>query len=136
MQWLEGFSVNVPEMAREGLLVGRASVNPSVTSSSARWMPNSTLPIFRPTSGIFTKQYPSVESDGSDEANLRRILWSQEIHAQNTAALLDLLKKHRDFGSAVCDIAYELYLSDRQILDDMEQKLLCCLLPCARRFCR
>jgi hypothetical protein len=96
-------------------------------------MPHSTLPIFRPTSGIFTKKYPSVENDGSDEANHGRgTSWSQKINAQNTPALLDLVKKHRDFGSAVCVIAYELYLSDRQYLDDNDTEivvLLCCNRP-------
>jgi hypothetical protein len=44
-----------------------------------------------------------------DEANHRRgVSWPQKMYAQNMSALLDLFKRHRDFGSAVCDIAYGL----------------------------
>lgn len=60
-----------------------------------------------------------------DEANHQRgMSWLQKIYGQNTPALLDLFKKHRDFGSALCDIAYGLCLSDRQILDDMDTEIV------------
>lgn len=48
-----------------------------------------------------------------DQNHERGMSWLQKIYAQNTPALLEQFKKHRDFGSAVCDIAYGLYLPDR-----------------------
>lgn len=60
-----------------------------------------------------------------DEANHQRgVSWLQKMYAQNTPALLDLFKRHRDFGSAVRDIAYGLCLSDRQILDDVDTEIV------------
>ncbi|GLI72903.1 hypothetical protein PoHVEF18_001087 [Penicillium ochrochloron] len=60
-----------------------------------------------------------------DEANHQRgVSWLQKMYAQNMPALLDLFKRHRDFGSAVCDIAYGLCLSDRQILDDVDTEIV------------
>lgn len=60
-----------------------------------------------------------------DDANHHRgMAWLQKIYAQNTPALLDMFRKHRDFGSAVCDIAYGLCLSDRQILDDLDTEII------------
>lgn len=34
------------------------------------------------------------------------------------------VKRHYDFGSAVCDIAYGLCLSEKQILDDVDTEIV------------
>ncbi|KAJ5492905.1 hypothetical protein N7539_001651 [Penicillium diatomitis] len=50
--------------------------------------------------------------------------WLEKIYAQNTPGLLKLFRKHQDFANALCDISYGLYLSDRQILDDVDTELI------------
>lgn len=37
---------------------------------------------------------------------------------------MDLFKRHHDFGSAVCEIAYGLCLSEKQILDDVDTEIV------------
>ncbi|KAI2792802.1 hypothetical protein POX_b02845 [Penicillium oxalicum] len=58
------------------------------------------------------------------ENHARGIDWLQKVYAQNTPALLQMFRKHRDFADALSDIAYGLYLSDRQILDDVDTELI------------
>ncbi|KAJ5692904.1 hypothetical protein N7462_002327 [Penicillium macrosclerotiorum] len=54
----------------------------------------------------------------------RGMSWLQKIYAQNTEALFDLFKRHRDFGFIVSEVAYGLHLSDRQELGDIETELV------------
>ena len=49
--------------------------------------------------------------------------WLHTIYAQNTSALFDLFKRHRDRGFWVGEIAYGLHLSDRQVLDDVDTQM-------------
>lgn len=56
--------------------------------------------------------------------HLRGMTWLKQVYAHNTTALLDLFQNHRDFGFWVCDMAYGLLLSDRQVLDDVDTELI------------
>lgn len=60
-----------------------------------------------------------------DKANHDRAMgWLRRIYAQNTEALFDLFKRHRDWGFWVAEIAYGLHLSDRQVLDDIDTEIV------------
>lgn len=76
---------------------------------------------------------PEGDDDGSfsrqgwqcDEDNhTRGMTWLTRLYAQNTAALFELFRRHRDFGFWVADIAYGLHLSDHNILDDVDTEMV------------
>jgi len=74
-----------------------------------------------------TEEEQSFTRDGwqCDEANhARGMNWLDTIYAQNTTALFDLFKRHRDWGFWVVEIAYALHLSDRQFLDDVDTEMV------------
>ncbi|KAK7992103.1 hypothetical protein PG996_012882 [Apiospora saccharicola] len=55
-----------------------------------------------------------------DEANLQRGLgWMRKIYTGDTDSTIALFDDHRDFAWLSQNITYGLYLSDRQVLDDL-----------------
>ncbi|PKS06158.1 hypothetical protein jhhlp_007475 [Lomentospora prolificans] len=55
-----------------------------------------------------------------DEANLERGMgWLRKIYTRDTDDTLDIFNAHKDFGWITRNITYGLYLSDRQVLDDL-----------------
>lgn len=60
-----------------------------------------------------------------DDANLERGTgWLRRIYAGNTDSTLDLFRDHRDFAWVSRHITYGLFLSDRQVLDDLDTELV------------
>lgn len=60
-----------------------------------------------------------------DQANHERgVEWLRKIYTHNVESTLDLFKAHQDFRWISTEITYGLYLSDRQILDDLDTELL------------
>lgn len=56
-----------------------------------------------------------------DEANLKRGMdWLQKIYTGNTTSTLSLFDDHKDFAWVSKNITYGLFLSDRQVLDDLD----------------
>ncbi|OQD64005.1 hypothetical protein PENPOL_c008G01832 [Penicillium polonicum] len=60
-----------------------------------------------------------------DEANHERGTgWLQKLYARNTTGTLDLFDAHKDFSWLSKEITYGLFLSDRQVLDDLDTQLV------------
>ncbi|VUC27334.1 unnamed protein product [Clonostachys rosea] len=60
-----------------------------------------------------------------DEANLERGMdWLGKIYTRNAGSTLALFDDHKDFAWISKHITYGLYLSDRQVLDDVETELV------------
>ncbi|KAJ6102740.1 hypothetical protein N7486_005167 [Penicillium sp. IBT 16267x] len=60
-----------------------------------------------------------------DEASHQRGMeWIQKLYARNTDETLNLFAAHKDFKWLSEEITYGLYLSDRQILDDVDTQLV------------
>ncbi|KAM0331276.1 hypothetical protein ACHAQA_002946 [Verticillium albo-atrum] len=60
-----------------------------------------------------------------DEANLRRGQdWMGKLYTRDTGSTLDLFKDHKDFAWVSQHITYGLYLSDRQVLDDLDTEMV------------
>lgn len=60
-----------------------------------------------------------------DEANLQRGRdWMGKLYTRDTGSTLDLFKDHRDFAWISENITYGLYLSDRQVLDDLDTEMV------------
>ena len=60
-----------------------------------------------------------------DQANHDRgTAWLQKLYARNTGGTLDLFSAHRDFAWVSEEITYGLFLSDRQVLDDVDTQLV------------
>ncbi|KAF9893215.1 hypothetical protein FE257_011638 [Aspergillus nanangensis] len=72
------------------------------------------------------KDYTFTRRDWcNDGANHDRAMgWFQKLYEQNTAGTLDLFAAHKDFSWLSQDIAYGLFLSDRQVLDDVDTELV------------
>ncbi|KAI9928154.1 hypothetical protein MW887_002187 [Aspergillus wentii] len=72
------------------------------------------------------KDYSATRKDWQcDEANHERgTNWLQKLYAGNTAATLDLFRAHKDFAWLSTEITYGLYLSDRQVLDDVDTQMV------------
>jgi hypothetical protein len=69
----------------------------------------------------------SFTRDGwaNDAANRERGLgWLEKLYARNTSGTLDLFAAHRDFAWLSTDITYGLFLSDRQVLDDVDTQMV------------
>ncbi|KAJ5629771.1 hypothetical protein N7528_003428 [Penicillium herquei] len=61
----------------------------------------------------------------SDEANHERgSAWMQKLYSRNTGGTLNLFAAHQDFKWLSEEITYGLYLSDRQVLDDVDTQLV------------
>ena len=60
-----------------------------------------------------------------DQANYDRGMdWLQKVYTKNLNFNLNLFNAHKDFDWISKNITYGLYLSDRQILDDIETELV------------
>lgn len=61
----------------------------------------------------------------SDSANHERgVNWFQKLYSRNSGGTLDLFAAHKDFAWLSTEITYGLYLSDRQVLDDLDTQLV------------
>lgn len=60
-----------------------------------------------------------------DQANLDRGLdWFRKVYTRNAGDTIDLFAHHQDFAWVSKHITYGMYLSDRQILDDLDTELV------------
>lgn len=60
-----------------------------------------------------------------DQANLDRgAAWMRKLYSRDTSGTLDLFASHRDFLWLSEEITYGLFLSDRQVLDDVDTQLV------------
>lgn len=50
--------------------------------------------------------------------------WLQKLYRGNTSGTLDLFAAHKDFSWVSQEITYGLFLSDRQVLDDLDTQLV------------
>ncbi|KAL3451786.1 hypothetical protein BJX65DRAFT_266854 [Aspergillus insuetus] len=68
---------------------------------------------------------PTREKWTNDEANHERgIGWFSKLYARNGNSTLDLFNAHKDFSWLSTEITYGLFLSDRQVLDDLDTQLV------------
>lgn len=72
------------------------------------------------------KDYSSTrEGWQCDQANHERgTEWLQKLYSRNATGTLDLFSAHKDFSWLSKNITYGLYLSDRQVLGDLETQLV------------
>ncbi|KAJ1326064.1 hypothetical protein MN608_09267 [Microdochium nivale] len=69
---------------------------------------------------------PTATREGwqCDDANLERGMgWMSKIYAGNLDDTLELYKDHKDFAWVSRHVTYGLYLSDRQVLDDLDTEI-------------
>jgi hypothetical protein len=60
-----------------------------------------------------------------DQANHDRgAAWMQKLYSRNTTGTLNLFAAHKDFSWLSEEITYGLFLSDRQVLDDVDTQLV------------
>lgn len=60
-----------------------------------------------------------------DQANHERgTEWLQKLYSRNTSDTLDLFSAHKDFAWLSKEITYGLFLSDRQVLGDLDTQLV------------
>lgn len=61
----------------------------------------------------------------ADEANHERALsWFRQVYTRNATDTMGLFDAHKDFAWVSSEITYGLFLSDRQVLDDLETQLV------------
>lgn len=61
----------------------------------------------------------------ADEANHERAqAWFHQVYTRNASDTLGLFDAHKDFAWLSSEITYGLFLSDRQVLDDIETQLV------------
>lgn len=72
------------------------------------------------------KDYKSTrEGWQCDQANHDRgTEWMQKLYSRNTGSTLNLFAAHKDFSWLSEEITYGLFLSDRQVLDDVDTQLV------------
>jgi hypothetical protein len=58
------------------------------------------------------------------ENHERGVGWMRTIYKQNMESVLDLFSAHKDFAWITTNISYGLYLSDRQVLDDIDCQIV------------
>ncbi|CAD6589587.1 MAG: hypothetical protein ASARMPRED_004135 [Alectoria sarmentosa] len=58
------------------------------------------------------------------ENHARGVAWLDKIYKQNRTGTINSLAAHKDFAWISANITYELYLSDRQILDDIDTEMV------------
>ena len=58
------------------------------------------------------------------ENHARGVAWLDKIYKHNRTATINSLAAHKDFAWISANITYGLYLSDRQILDDIDTELV------------
>lgn len=67
----------------------------------------------------------SREGWACDDANYERgMAWLKQVYQRNISLNLGLFTAHKDFDWISKNITYGLYLSDRQVLDDIETELV------------
>ncbi|RMJ18427.1 hypothetical protein BHE90_001291 [Fusarium euwallaceae] len=69
----------------------------------------------------------SISREGwqCDEANLKRGNdWMQKLYSKNMDETMSFFRDHRDFEWVSRHISYGLYLSDRQVLDDIDTEIV------------
>jgi hypothetical protein len=67
----------------------------------------------------------SRENWQCDEANHERAMgWYNKIYTRNAKDALGLFDAHKDFAWISREITYGFYLSDRQVLDDLDTQLV------------
>lgn len=68
---------------------------------------------------------PTREDWACDAANHERgVGWFNKLYARNSGATLDLFAAHKDFSWLSMEITYGLFLSDRQVLDDLDTQMV------------
>ncbi|KAL4887342.1 hypothetical protein BJY04DRAFT_212383 [Aspergillus karnatakaensis] len=68
---------------------------------------------------------PTRENWACDESNHERgVEWFNKLYARNGSATLDLFRAHKDFSWLSTEITYGLFLSDRQVLDDLDTQMV------------
>ncbi|KAL2821493.1 hypothetical protein BJX63DRAFT_378336 [Aspergillus granulosus] len=61
----------------------------------------------------------------NDKANHERgVGWFSKVYTRNGGETLDLFNAHKDFSWLSTEITYGLFLSDRQVLDDLDTQLV------------
>jgi hypothetical protein len=72
------------------------------------------------------RDYTSTRSTwAADSANHERgMSWLRKIYSHNTDQTLALFDAHKDFAWISTEISYGLYLSDRQVLDDLDTEVV------------
>lgn len=61
----------------------------------------------------------------ADEANHERAMgWFKQVYTRNATDTIGLFDAHKDFAWVSGEITYGLFLSDRQVLDDVETQLV------------
>ena len=72
------------------------------------------------------RDYTFSRSDwAADSANHARGMdWLRKIYARDTDKTLELFDAHQDFRWISTEITYGLYLSDRQVLDDLDTEIV------------
>ncbi|CAG9956455.1 unnamed protein product [Clonostachys rosea f. rosea IK726] len=61
----------------------------------------------------------------ADDANHERgVNWLKKLYRHNAGDTLRLFDAHKDFSWILTEITYGLYLSDRQVLDDIDTQLI------------
>ncbi|KAL4968935.1 uncharacterized protein BDV14DRAFT_167025 [Aspergillus stella-maris] len=68
---------------------------------------------------------PTREGWACDEANHERgVGWFNKLYARNSGSTLDLFAAHKDFSWLSTEITYGFFLSDRQVLDDVDTQMV------------
>ncbi|KAL4984370.1 hypothetical protein BDW68DRAFT_180732 [Aspergillus falconensis] len=73
------------------------------------------------------KDYSPATREGwaCDEANHERgVAWFNKLYERNGNATLDLFAAHKDFSWLSMEITYGFFLSDRQVLDDVDTQMV------------
>lgn len=68
----------------------------------------------------FTREGWQCDQDNHD----RGTGWMQKLYSRNTGSTLNLFAAHKDFSWISEEITYGLFLSDRQVLDDVDTQLV------------
>lgn len=67
----------------------------------------------------------SREGWQADAANHERAMnWFKKVYTRNAGDTMGIFDAHKDFAWISAEITYGLYLSDRQVLDDVETQLV------------
>ncbi|KAF2249570.1 hypothetical protein BU26DRAFT_519594 [Trematosphaeria pertusa] len=72
------------------------------------------------------RDYSFTRADWKNDAanHERGMSWLRQIYTHNTDSTLALFDAHQDFRWISTEITYGLYLSDRQVLDDLDTELV------------
>jgi hypothetical protein len=72
------------------------------------------------------KDYTSTRADWKcDEANHARAMdWFRKVYTRNSTDQMGIFDAHKDFAWLSAEITYGLYLSDRQVLNDVDTEMV------------